>query len=93
MEAEEENGKDLFKYINDRKTIWKPLKSHKIADVSKLYEKTVFTLNINTGSGYDSLLIELGEYKWYATFLIFYFIIYIEVCCINMLESSPPPLR
>jgi len=65
MEAEEENGKDLFKYINGRNTIWKHLKSLKIVDVSKLYEKTVFTLNINTGS--DSLLIELGEYKWTFT--------------------------
>jgi hypothetical protein len=44
-------------------------------DVSKLYKKTLVTLNtLNTVSGYDSSLIELGEYKWYATFLIFYFI-------------------
>jgi DNA-directed RNA polymerase delta subunit len=69
MEAEEEIAKrNIF-----RNKIRENLKFHNIVnDVSKLYKKTVFTLN--TDSGLDSSLIELGEYKWYATFLIFYYI-------------------
>ena len=69
MEAEEE--------IVFRNEIRKNLESHNIVedgnDASKLYKKTSLTLNTDS----DSSLIELGEYKWYATFLIFYYI-YIE---------------
>jgi len=66
--------------ITFRNEIRDLLESHNIVEdgnnVSKLYKKTFLT--IKPISGY-SVLIELGEYKWYATFLIFYFIIYSRV--------------
>ena len=42
-------------------------------DASKLYKKESLTLKPIYLDD-DSKFIELGEYKWYSTFLIFYFI-------------------
>jgi hypothetical protein len=42
-------------------------------DVSKIYTKRLLTLKPIYGTEPESSsLIELGEYKWYATFIILY---------------------
>ncbi|XP_039685484.1 TNF receptor-associated factor homolog 1b isoform X4 [Medicago truncatula] len=68
VEVEEESVRRLR--ITFRNVIRDLLESHNIVEdgnnVSKLYTKTLLTLK--PISGYDSLLIELGEYKW--TFMV-----------------------
>jgi hypothetical protein len=65
------------KDIRNRNRIRKILESKVVeedgCDASKLYIKKLLILN-PIARYEDSAVIEVGEYKWYSTFLIFYFI-------------------